>query len=90
MYDFEGIYYYESRTSVVNFDGNEYSGEKNKKGTPKKEPNDSVTIAKSKTQKINPKKLYFKCAINKRIGKKSRINRIFLSIKQNFLKCIEN
>lgn len=29
MYDFEGIYYYESRTSVVNFDGNEISGEKN-------------------------------------------------------------
>lgn len=29
MYDFEGIYYYESRTSVVNFDGNEFSGEKN-------------------------------------------------------------
>jgi hypothetical protein len=67
-----------------------YSGEKNKNGTPKKEPNDSVTIAKSRTQKINPKKLYFKCAINKRIGKKSRINKIFLSIKQNFLKCIEN
>jgi magnesium-transporting ATPase (P-type) len=29
MYDFEGIYYYESRTSVVNFDGNEILGEKN-------------------------------------------------------------
>ena len=37
-----------------------YSGEKNRKGTPKFAPNDLEMIANNKPQYMSPKKLYFK------------------------------
>jgi hypothetical protein len=62
-----------------------YSGEKNRKGTPKACPNDSVTIRKRIAQYIKPKKLYFKCADKSLKGKKSRTSITFFSINSFFL-----
>lgn len=51
-----------------------YSGEKNRKGTPKFAPIDSEMIANNKPQYMSPKKLYFKWPFRSTRGKKSRIS----------------